>query len=249
MAEDFTSEKYVDPSSATEGINGGKQFVGSDALFADDINKIVNNEMYLFDKIQEAVNTPISGDTKCKITYDHKGLVTKGENLAPSDIPAGLITGSNGITVSRNSSGVYTVGGSISKLTGFRYSRQTISSSTTMNFNSYDLTKNRVKGAIQVLFLRLNQSQSGYTIDIPIEMLLLMYQTQQELEVLGSYSDVIKMQITSCSVSRYSASHPYMDIALTVKFSYSSRSGTRGNGLRAEWWGRTLEATSETSGY
>ena len=53
MAEDFTSEKYVDPSSATEGINGGKQFVGSDALFADDINKIVNNEMYLFDKIQD----------------------------------------------------------------------------------------------------------------------------------------------------------------------------------------------------
>lgn len=284
MAEDFTSEKYVDPSSATEGINGGKQFVGSDALFADDINKIVNNEMYLkssktdvghrhvyedLSGVAEAnhthnakdldfnpaevgaveANEEITGDTKCKITYDHKGLVTKGENLAPSDIPAGLITGSNGITVSRSGNGVYTVGGFVSKLTGYRYSRQTISSSTTMNFNSYDLTKNRVKGAIQVLFLRLNQSQSGYTIDIPIEMLLLMYQTQQELEVLGSYSDVIKMQITSCSVSRYSASHPYMDIALTVKFSYSSRSGTRGNGLRAEWWGRTLEATSETSGY
>ena len=32
-------------------------------------------------------NTAITGATKCKITYDSKGLVTKGENLSASDIP------------------------------------------------------------------------------------------------------------------------------------------------------------------
>lgn len=34
-----------------------------------------------------AANTNITGGTKCKITYDSKGLVTKGEDLAASDIP------------------------------------------------------------------------------------------------------------------------------------------------------------------
>lgn len=34
-----------------------------------------------------ASNTAITGATKCKITYDSKGLVTAGENLSASDIP------------------------------------------------------------------------------------------------------------------------------------------------------------------
>lgn len=33
------------------------------------------------------VNTPITGATKCKITYDSKGLVTAGADLAESDVP------------------------------------------------------------------------------------------------------------------------------------------------------------------
>lgn len=33
------------------------------------------------------VNTPITGATKCKITYDSKGLVTAGTDLAESDVP------------------------------------------------------------------------------------------------------------------------------------------------------------------
>ena len=35
-----------------------------------------------------AANSAITGATKCKITYDSKGLVTAGANLAESDIPA-----------------------------------------------------------------------------------------------------------------------------------------------------------------
>ena len=34
-----------------------------------------------------AANTAITGATKCKITYDSKGLVTSGANLSASDIP------------------------------------------------------------------------------------------------------------------------------------------------------------------
>ena len=34
-----------------------------------------------------AANTAITGATKCKITYDSKGLVTAGTDLAASDIP------------------------------------------------------------------------------------------------------------------------------------------------------------------
>lgn len=39
------------------------------------------------DEYYVAKNTAITGATKCKITYDSKGLVTKGENLEATDIP------------------------------------------------------------------------------------------------------------------------------------------------------------------
>lgn len=35
-------------------------------------------------------NTAITAGTACKITYDAKGLVTKGENLAATDLPSGI---------------------------------------------------------------------------------------------------------------------------------------------------------------
>ena len=47
-------------------------------------------------------NTSITGATKCKITYDSKGLVTAGANLAASDIPA--------LDVSKITSGTFEIG-------------------------------------------------------------------------------------------------------------------------------------------
>ncbi|SHH24526.1 Collagen triple helix repeat-containing protein [Fibrobacter sp. UWH9] len=47
-------------------------------------NKVVNAA--LDEKVN--ANTAITGATKCKITYDSKGLVTAGANLAASDIPS-----------------------------------------------------------------------------------------------------------------------------------------------------------------
>lgn len=317
----FASDKFYDPLSETEGINGGRQFEGSDVMFADDVNKIVSNEIFLnntkADKTHTheyedlsgvakeqhthqanevngvalqghthqanevygvalenhthnatdldfnpaevgavAANESITAATKCKITYDEKGLVTAGANLSNTDIPSGLIQGGTGVSVSRNAgTGVYTVSAPKPQLVGYRYARQVVSSGgsniISYNYSTADLTLNKQKGSVQVLFLRLNQSNTGRTIDIPIEMLILMYHTQQELEVLNTYSDFIRMQVTGCNALRQNATHPFMDLAITAKFSYASRSGAAGTGkwLRAEWWGRELEDTPETSGY
>ena len=271
----FASDKFYDPLSETEGINGGRQFEGSDVMFADDVNKIVSNEIFLnntkADKTHRhdsssldfdpadigvvAANESITAATKCKITYDEKGLVTAGANLSNPDIPSGLIQGGDGVTVSRNAgTGVYTVSANKLKLVGYRYPQQGITLnkySFTANYNTYDLTANRPKGAVQVLFLRLNQSNTGYTIDIPIEMLILMYHSQENMRILGEELSPYKMQITNCNVSRRNASHPYLDINITVNFTYELQVAGTGTGkwLRAEWWGRELEDTPETSGY
>lgn len=45
-----------------------------------DIDNLLSNKV--------TANTAITGATKCKITYDSKGLVTAGANLAASDIPS-----------------------------------------------------------------------------------------------------------------------------------------------------------------
>ena len=78
-------------------------------------------------------NTAITGATKCKITYDSKGLVTAGANLSASDIPAletskitGLdtalaskvtantaITAGTGVKISYDSKGLVTDSGSL----------------------------------------------------------------------------------------------------------------------------------------
>ncbi len=63
-------------------------------------------------------NNAIQAGTGTKITYDAKGLVTKGEDLAASDIPAGLITAGTNVTVSRNAStGVVTISSADTKYT------------------------------------------------------------------------------------------------------------------------------------
>lgn len=47
-----------------------------------------------------SANTAITGATKCKITYDSKGLVTAGADLTASDIPSLDISKINGVTAS-----------------------------------------------------------------------------------------------------------------------------------------------------
>lgn len=42
---------------------------------------------YLLNQNKVAKNTAITGETKCKITYDAKGLVTAGDNLEYTDLP------------------------------------------------------------------------------------------------------------------------------------------------------------------
>ncbi len=303
----FNSE-YVDPSDAEKGINGGYQFEGSDVLFADDLNKIVNNEKHLKESKSDkghthtpeeigaapAVHrhgysdlTDVAAASHTHTFQDLSGVAAAGHTHSPSaigaaaanhthslesleaaparhthtaseigahthsakDIETGLIVGNNGISVSRSSTGVYTVSGEVPALMGYRYSRQTIGTNTSCSYDSYDLTRNKDKGTIQVLFLRLSQAETGYTIDIPIEMLILMFHTQQSVDVLNITSNRITMQVTNCILSKNNVSHKYMDIDLTAKFSFISKGGYSGNALRAEWWGRPLEKTYEPTGY
>lgn len=55
-----------------------------------------------------AANAAITGATKCKITYDNKGLVTGGADLQASDIPdisatyQSKLTAGDGISISSN---------------------------------------------------------------------------------------------------------------------------------------------------
>ena len=55
-----------------------------------DANKPISSatQTALDGKVDE--NSAITGATKTKITYDAKGLVTSGENLAASDLPSGI---------------------------------------------------------------------------------------------------------------------------------------------------------------
>ena len=58
---------------------------------ADDtfsISKVQNLQTTLDSKVNK--NDDITAGTKCKITYDSKGLVTSGENLSVSDLPDGI---------------------------------------------------------------------------------------------------------------------------------------------------------------
>lgn len=61
----------VDNTDAVMSVNGK---LGVVVLSSSDVGAV-------------EANTSITGDTKCKITYDSKGLVTAGEDLSSSDIP------------------------------------------------------------------------------------------------------------------------------------------------------------------
>lgn len=52
------------------------------------ISKVINLQSTLESKVDK--NTAIAAGTKCKITYDSKGLVTGGENLTVGDLPDGI---------------------------------------------------------------------------------------------------------------------------------------------------------------
>ncbi len=82
-------------AAANSGITSAKvaTYDGYSALIAE-AKSAADAAQAAADKKVEA-NAAITGDTKCKITYDSKGLVTAGADLAAADIPdlsAGKIT-------------------------------------------------------------------------------------------------------------------------------------------------------------
>lgn len=55
-----------------------------------DINKPVSTAQAAADALKVTANALITGATKTKITYDSKGLVTAGADIAASDLPTGI---------------------------------------------------------------------------------------------------------------------------------------------------------------
>lgn len=83
----------INVSSGTISVNSGTNAVTGVLRLATDAEAstgtaegIAVNPKQLATKV--TANAAITGATKCKITYDSKGLVTAGADLAESDIPA-----------------------------------------------------------------------------------------------------------------------------------------------------------------
>jgi hypothetical protein len=73
-------------------ILGSGNIIISSAVAWGDVTGTLSNQTDLQTALDGKVdeNSPITGATKTKITYDAKGLVTSGENLAASDLPSGI---------------------------------------------------------------------------------------------------------------------------------------------------------------
>ena len=69
-----TAPIYINNDGGNTYLSGSKTYSDGTYLYSNS-TKVVES------------NTAITGATKCKITYDSKGLVTAGANLAASDIP------------------------------------------------------------------------------------------------------------------------------------------------------------------
>ena len=88
------------------GTKGSFGSVAVDATPTSGSNNLVKSGgVYTELDKKVTANTAIAGATKTKITYDAKGLVTAGDNLAVSDIPENLVVAAtNGnVTVTRDS--------------------------------------------------------------------------------------------------------------------------------------------------
>ena len=80
-----------------EGIVTGGADLSETDIPALSIAKTTGLQTALDGKVDE--NTAITGATKCKITYDAKGLVTSGADLGSSDLPTVPVTkGGTGLT-------------------------------------------------------------------------------------------------------------------------------------------------------
>ena len=76
-------------TSSYISFSGTGGWLGSYGVTSDKTPTFYNGTSYTLAYVENTVasNTAITGATKCKITYDSKGLVTAGADLTASDIP------------------------------------------------------------------------------------------------------------------------------------------------------------------
>ena len=86
----------ITASTAELNILDGATLSTTELNYVDGVTSSIQTQ--LDGKVDE--NTAITGDTKCKITYDSKGLVTAGANLEAADIPALTLSKISDVTAS-----------------------------------------------------------------------------------------------------------------------------------------------------
>ena len=74
----------VTATAAEVNILDGAILTTTELNYVDGVTSSIQNQL----DSKVAANTAITGDTKAKITYDSKGLVTAGADLIESDIPS-----------------------------------------------------------------------------------------------------------------------------------------------------------------
>ena len=76
-------------TSSYISFNNSSGWIGSYGVTSEKKPTFYNGTSYTLAYVENTVaaNTAITGATKCKITYDSKGLVTAGADLSASDIP------------------------------------------------------------------------------------------------------------------------------------------------------------------
>ena len=80
----LTKISDVDATAAEVNILHGATLTTTELNYVDGVTSGIQNQL----DSKVAANTAITGATKTKITYDSKGLVTAGDDLAESDIPS-----------------------------------------------------------------------------------------------------------------------------------------------------------------
>lgn len=90
-------EVYDMIKSITDGSSGA-DYVGSTAIQSGG-SETVQGQLEELQANKVEANSLITAATKCKVTYDEKGLILAGTNLTAGDLPAEALTTDNLITV------------------------------------------------------------------------------------------------------------------------------------------------------
>lgn len=208
---------YV-PTSRT--VNG-KALSSNISLTASDVSAV-------------ASNTAITGATKCKITYDSKGLVTAGADLSASDIPdisdtyQTKITSSNKVAAS-NISGLATVATSgkssdLNNDAGFISGITSSDVTTALGFTPYNATNPSGYQANVIETVKVNNTAltpSSKAVNITVPTVTDTYSSTSSDGMSGKAVASAISDITPSSIGAAASTHTHTTANVTALTGYT----------------------------